>query len=414
MRGVPRVKLAYFVHDLTDPAVSRRVRMLKAGGADPVVLGFRRADRAPSEIEGAPVVDLGRTHDGRMAQRAAMTALTALGAGRLKRHLAGATVIMARTLEMLAVAAAARRLARSEARLAYECLDIHRLMLGTGAKSRALRAMERRLMRQSDLLVVSSPAFLEAYFEPLQGVGRDLPLATLLVENKVLELESGPSRAPATPPPGPPWRIGWLGAIRCRKSLAILTALAARRPDLVEVRIHGRPAYTEFDDFEGQVAGHPNIAFGGGYGAADLPRLYGEVHFAWAIDYMEEGLNSSWLLPNRLYEASRHGAVPIALTAVQTGKQLEALGFGVRLDDPGELERRLEELTPQAYADLRAQLAAVPPRAFVADAADCLSLVDRLAGASPRTGPSAPHSGAARRLAVKGLAAPEHYQGEAV
>ena len=44
------MKFAYFVHDLTDPAVARRVRMLRVGGADPVVIGFRREDAAPEEV----------------------------------------------------------------------------------------------------------------------------------------------------------------------------------------------------------------------------------------------------------------------------------------------------------------------------------------------------------------------------
>ena len=408
------MKLAYFVHDLTDPAVARRVKMLQAGGAEPVVLGFRRVPIAPRAIEGAPAIDLGRTYDARLGHRAAKTAFAALGAVRLREHLKGTEVVLARTLEMLALAQAARVMSGIDARLVYECLDIHRLMLSPGVKGRTLRAAERALMRRADLLAVSSPAFLQAYFEPVQGVGRDIRLPILLIENKVLELEAAADPSASELPPGPPWRIGWMGAIRCRKSLAILTDLAARRPDLVEVRIHGRPAYTEFDDFDRQVAALPNVTFGGGYQAQDLPGLYGEVHFAWAIDFMEEGLNSAWLLPNRLYEASRHGAVPIALGGVQTGRYLRRLGIGVRLDRPEDLEAALEALTPSAYAGLRNDLEAVPIRTFVADAGDCRALVDSLAGRSCPFGSAEPSFEGVRNLTVKGFAEPEHYPGEAV
>ncbi|MDB5418772.1 MAG: succinoglycan biosynthesis protein [Phenylobacterium sp.] len=408
------MKLAYFVHDLTDPAVARRVRMLRAGGAEPVVLGFRREPAAPEAIEGAPAIDLGRTYDARLGHRAAKTALAALGAARLREHLRGAEVVMARTLEMLAVAQAARAMSGARARLVYECLDIHRLMLSPGAKGRALRAAERTLMRRADLLAVSSPAFLDAYFEPVQGVGRDIRIETLLIENKVVELEPEVETPSRGLPPGPPWRIGWMGAIRCRKSLAILTDLARRRPHLVEVRIHGRPAYSEFDDFDGQVAALPNLTFGGGYRPQDLPRLYGEVHFAWAIDFMEEGLNSAWLLPNRLYEASRHGALPIALGGVETGRYLRDLGIGVRLDRAEDLQAALEALTPRAFAALRNDLDAVPLRTFVADAADCRDLVDSLAGRSGSFVSAEASFRGARNLAGKGRAQPEHYPGEAV
>jgi hypothetical protein len=243
-----------------------------------------------------------------------------------------------------------------------------------------MRAIEHFLMRTAQLLIVSSPAFLEHYFEPLQGVGRALDLPTLLVENKALELGGDRRVRPAAPLPGRPWRIGWLGAIRCQKSLDILTDLAARRPDLVEVAIHGRPAHVEFRDFDAQVAGAPAVAFGGAYAASDLSRLYGDVHFSWAIDFMEAGGNSAWLLPNRLYEGSRYGAVPIALAGVQTGRYLAEHGFGLRLEDPGDLEAVLDGLTPERYADLRHELEAIPMSAFVADEGDCRTLVRALAG----------------------------------
>jgi hypothetical protein len=376
------VKLAYFVHDLTDPAVRRRVRMLRAGGAWPVVLGFRRAEAAPEAIEDAPAIDLGRTYDARLGHRARATALAAVTAGRWRRLLGPCEAVMARSLEMLAVASAARTACRLAGPLVYECLDVHRTMLGEGAKSRAMRAIERALLGRVELLIVSSPAFLEAYFEPRQGVGARLPVRSLLVENKLLELGHVPEPPPAGPAAGPPWRIGWMGAIRCRKSLDILARLAERRPDLVEVSLHGRPAYGEFDDFHAQVLRLPNLGFGGAYRAEDLPGLYGQVHFAWAIDFMEEGLNSSWLLPNRLYEASRFGAVPIALEGVETGRSLARRGFGVRLPDPEALEGFLAGMTPRRYAALRRALAAQPLDAFVAREADCRALVRAIACAA--------------------------------
>jgi len=374
------VRLTYFVHDLTDPAVARRVAMLQAGGAQVTVLGFRRAEAAPVSVAGARAIDLGRTYDGRMGQRAVMTLVAALGAGRLRGHIASADVVMARNLEMLAVAQAARLAAGLDTRLVYESLDIHRLLLTAGPKGRAMRAIEHVLMRTAKLLIVSSPAFLEHYFEPLQGVGRALDLPTLLVENKALELGGDRRVRPAAPPPGRPWRIGWLGAIRCQESLDILTALAARRPDLLEVAIHGRPAQVEFRDFDAQVASAPGVTFGGAYAAADLSRLYGDAHFSWAIDFMEAGANSDWLLPNRLYEGSRYGAVPIALARVQTGRYLAEHGFGVRLEDPADLEAFLEGLTPERYAVLRRELEAIPMSAFVAEEGDCRALVRALAG----------------------------------
>ena len=98
------------------------------------------------------------------------------------------------------------------------------------------------------------------------------------------------------------------------------------------------------------------------------------------IDYMEEGQNSSWLLPNRIYESGRYGAVPVALAGVQTGRFLAERGFGVRLNDPDELEGFLERLTPERYTQLRAELCAVPTEAFAADERDCRKLLEAISG----------------------------------
>jgi hypothetical protein len=373
------MRIAYFVHDLADPAVARRIAMLRAGGAEVVAFGFRRTDAAPAEVAGARAVDLGRTYDGRFGQRIARTAWAGLSVERWRGQLVRADAIVARTLEMLAVAEAARVSCRANARLVYECLDLHRLMLEPGPKGQVLRFVERQLMRRASLLAVSSPAYLSAYFEPVQGLGRDLDLPSLLVENKVLDLEG---RAPVrrAPPAGPPWRIAWLGAIRCAKSLNALCELAARRPDLVEVRIFGRPAYGEFHDFDGQVAAAPGVTFGGPYAPEDLPRLYGEAHFSWAIDFMEEGLNSAYLLPNRLYEGSRYGAVPIALNSVATGRYLADRGFGLPLAELSDLEGVLDGLTASEYAGLRGAVEAQPDAAFAVGKAECRALVRAFAG----------------------------------
>ena len=373
------MRIAYFVHDLSDPAVSRRVRMLLAGSAEVTVLGFRRSDKAP-HIPGAEVVDLGRTHDGAFVQRIGKVLHAVARCPALKPALAGADVVMARNLEMLLLATVARRLHRPAAGLVYECLDVHRLMVGRGPVGAALRGLERGLMRAAGLLVVSSPAFIDSYFAPRQGEDGRGRLPVLLVENKVLELTAPAASPAAVRPVGPPWRIGWYGAIRCRRSLDLLAQLAARRPDLVGVEIRGRPAYTEFDDFEARVAGVPGLRFGGPYSAQDLADLYGGVHFAWAIDWFEAGANSAWLLPNRVYEGGRYGAVPLALNGVETGRWLAARGLGVLVDDPAtRLEAVLEAMTPDRYRALAARAAAAPAADFVAGPDDCRELVQRLA-----------------------------------
>ncbi len=370
--GHQRLKIAYLVHDLNDAAVARRAAMLKAGGADLVLAGFRRGERAPDAIMGFPVIDLGQTEDGKLLRRMGSVLECMMRSTELREAASAAHVVMARNLEMLVLAmrVAGRR------PVVYESLDIHRSLLGEGAPSRMIRGLERILMQRSRLLITSSPAFLRNYFAPRQKWNGP----SLLLENKVLSLDEGAFQAAsALRLPGPPWRIGWFGIIRCRKSFDMLAKLAAESEGRIEVVIRGRPSPREFPDFAADVANAPGVTFGGAYTAEELPRLYGEVHFAWAIDYFEEGLNSSWLLPNRLYEGGRHGVAAIALGHVETGAWLAERGVGLLVKEPGaELADLLERLTPEDYAGLAEAVSLLPRRDLQVGVEECEELVDTL------------------------------------
>jgi hypothetical protein len=375
------LKVAYFVHDLNDAMVAKRVWMLQAAGAEVRLAGFHRGASPPETVGGLKPLALGRTHDARLLGRAG-SVLGALALAPFRGgFMAGTEVVLARNLEVYAVAALVRALHAPRARLAYECLDIHRLMLGRGLASRALRALEGGLMNRSQALIVSSPAFLSAYFGPFQHLSRRERLAALLVENKAFP--SVTATLASIPPSGPPWRIGWFGMIRCRRSLDLLCDLARRRPDLVRVEIRGRPSYTEFDDFDRQTAEAPGVTFGGPYQPQDLPDLYGGLHFNWSVDYFQDEGNSRWLLPNRLYEGGRLGVPPIARSDSETGRWLRARGLGVVFEQPQtQLESFLDALTPEAYAALRTRHAAAPASLFVLGPEDCARLMAVIGGSA--------------------------------
>jgi len=369
------LKIGYFVHDLYDPAVERRVRMLLAGGAEVALFGFRRKAEPVADVAGVVPHDLGRTYDGRMLHRAGMSLLRSLAPWTMSAA-QGCDVVLARNLEMLVVATRVRDVQAPRAKLVYECLDIHRLMLGTGFAGGRLRALERTLLARCSLLVVSSPAFIGEYFELLQN----LATPYILVENKVFGAAPPPRSTPAARSAGPPWRIGWFGVIRCARSLKILSDLAARNPDRVQVIIRGRPARQEFEDFDGQVNALPNLRFEGPYTPAELAAIYGEVDFTWALDFFEEGGNSGMLLANRLYEGALFGSVSLALAGVETGRWVEAHRAGVTLSNPlADSEALIRGLTADAYGGLAADVAAIPTDDLFAGPEACRSLVRRLA-----------------------------------
>jgi hypothetical protein len=232
------------------------------------------------------------------------------------------------------------------------------------------------------MLIVSSPAFVTHYFQPLQRIDQRPGLTVLTVENKMFPAGGDILRKAAKrPAAGGPWRIGWFGMIRCKRSLSLLIDLATRRPELVDVAIRGRPAYAQFDDFAGQIERAKNVSFDGAYRAADLAAMYGGVHFNWSVDQFQDSGNSRWLLPNRLYEGGCFGAPPIAQTGVETGAWLARRGLGVLLDSPErDLEGFLDSLNPAAYDQIVRRHASVPISTFANVVADCHALAAALEG----------------------------------
>ncbi|MGB3337818.1 MAG: glycosyl transferase family 1 [Devosia sp.] len=285
-------------------------------------------------------------------------------------------IIVARNLEMLGVANRLRGFWGNAHRLVYECLDIHRLMLRQDRIGQAMRSVEQRLMRHADVLITSSPAFLRNHFH-IHGAP-----SALLVENKVF----GPGltdfgRNPVMDEQPDPMRIGWFGALRCSKSLAVLDALSRHFDGRLEVELRGRPALTQFYDFHRTISASPHLRFGGAFNyPGDLAQIYSGVHFVWAIDFFEEGLNSNWLLPNRLYEGCLNGGIPIALAGTETAAFIERLGIGVVVPDI-ELQTLVslfESMTAERIRALAARVAMQNRTTFLCETQECIDLVARL------------------------------------
>jgi succinoglycan biosynthesis protein ExoL len=98
------LKVLYLVHDLADPAVRRRVLMLREGGADVVLAGFRRGENRLAEVHGVTPIELGRTADAQFAQRMGAVAKAIVGLKALLKGVDKPDVIVGRNLEALAVA----------------------------------------------------------------------------------------------------------------------------------------------------------------------------------------------------------------------------------------------------------------------------------------------------------------------
>lgn len=367
------VNIRYFVHDLSDAAVKRRVEMLTDVGADVALVGFVRDLHFVPQFSSATV--LAQTHNARFIHRMLTVLVQAVKLFVRRDQSVGTDVFVARNLEMLLLARVAQMTASRRIPVIYECLDVHRLMLGTGLAPRLLRALERRLSRSCSGLITSSPAYVHDYFQSFAMI--DLPV--ILIENKVF----GVSEIAQCQPPadGPSWVIAWNGAIRCAKSLRILDELTANAKGSIRVVIRGRISYDQIPDFDEVVRRSPWINYNGPYQYPEgLDEIYDGVHFSWTIDMFLEGQNSTWALANRIYEGGRAGVVPIAQRAVETGRFYDRLGIGLVLDDisAAGVHAALRDLTQADYQVMRNRCAAVPSEKWTITRAESKRILNEL------------------------------------
>ena len=328
------IRVAFFGHDSGDAAVRRRVRAMQDDGVS--VRGFmmRRQDRVATEWDN---IDLGQTRDGAFAQRVARIFSGARVAADAKDALSDADVIYARNLDMLACAFLAKRIAGLDTPVVYESLDVHRLLTRSDVVGKAMRWLEKSMLRRTIGLVVSSPGFLRNHFEKHYR-GLYVPF---LVENR---LAAGSDFGPR-PQLGAPGqvrsgsegrlRIGWVGNLRCQRSFDLLCALADHYPDRIEIKLHGQPARTEIPVFEPEINKRANMSFAGRYRSPeDLAMIYAGLDLVWAGDFMEAGHNSDWLLPNRLYEGGYYATPAVAPVGTETGDWIERHACGFTIAEP--------------------------------------------------------------------------------
>lgn len=359
-------KIAFFGHNVNDAAVRRRAIAFQRAGHE--VIGFMPR-RGPTEDIGWQVIDLGETKDNAYGHRI----LSIINGANIAAEHAGllrdCDMVYARNLDMLALAVRVCRRLKLTIPLIYECLDVHHRLVGNALSARALRRLEALLLKRCALVVISSPRFDTEHFARYHAGN----YRSFLVENRMIEGDAFSDRptkdSPARAANGP-MRIGWFGNLRCRKSLDLLLGLAKRFPDEIELYLRGYPAPGVFQDFEAEFATLPNVTFSGRYRAPmDLEGIYASVDLVWAGDWYEEGSNSIWLLPNRIYEGGYFATPALAPSGTQTAQWLTDHGGGILLDEPTHktLEAKVTNILNDRtqVLEYREQLISLPRETFV-------------------------------------------------
>jgi hypothetical protein len=374
------LRIAFFGHDSTESTIKKRVRAFQFYGASVIGFMFSRSSKMSTDTPSWINVPLGMTYSRRFGDRSFKLFKAVAQIWRHRSLVRQADILYARNLDMLCIAVLSRLIARADGRVVYEALDIHPYLTENRPTGRVLRMLERRLLPSISLLVVSSPTFVSRYFEPIQGYRGPW----YLLENKLpgfLAKTVSPVIRQRTD--NSPWIIGWFGALRCRRSLALLSAVAKKLGNRVRVHIRGIPTKEEgiTEALLGEIcAQHSNIDYFGSYrNPDDLEQIYGAVDFAWSVDYSAAGFNSDWLIPNRVYESGLYGVPSIARCSTSTGDFVERQKSGWCFDEPFEanVSRFLGGLSRSSYNATVASLAS-RDRTIFADLGDTERLLEKL------------------------------------
>lgn len=392
-------RILVLTSDIAEAAQIRRIRSLRGLGHRVTSAGFRRANMNPSFQPDWPHLHICDIGNGGLGARLAALAWACAKALRRRAHLGAPELILARNLDMLALAVALRPLLPGRPAIVYECLDIHGSLTARGPAAAMLRWAERGLLRRIALLVTSSPGFLRCYFDAVQRHAG----TTHLLENRLAgdELPARPRprmgdearpRPRAEDTARRPLVLGWVGSIRCAPSLALLADVARRMGPDLQIRISGAVHIHAVPEFAATLARHPNLVWTGAYRyPVDLASIYAACDLVWAQDLWQRGANSDWLLPNRIYEAGYFGCPAIAVDGTETARRIrrDGLGFTIPRPDPADLGRLLTGLDRAAIAAASNAILARPTGEFRENTGDLdrmvqLALCRDTAAAAPR------------------------------
>lgn len=376
------LRMAYFGHNRRDTAFVRRIRGFIEAGVEVTTYTYRRDGEPAQPGPEWPNVDLGHVDHGRFYRRILLYFGSLRVIFGVRRSLADATVVYARNLDVFLfawLAAAIANIGRRRPVMIYECLDVHEALLGQGMKARLLRALERRVLARASLLVVSSPGFIDNFFVPTQGFSGPWHW----IENKLHFRDHVVPRpdAHADQSDDQTLTVGWVGIIRCQKTLDLLVAVARAMPDRVRIRITGLVSYFLLPDFDQTIEPLDNVEFRGPYdwplGLADA---YRDTDLVWAQELTWSGGNSDWLIPNRVYEASYFGVPSLAIASTQTGRIVAERELGFVLHQPAadKLIEFLQHLSMDELRAARRRLLGMPEDQFVLRADDTEQLLEAI------------------------------------
>ena len=352
-----RFNIVYFGMDYHCPATLRRIQNFTREGAKVTVFAFKRNTIGQATWH-HNFVCLGTVPDGNLASRMLRLVWVMPRVLKHANKISAAQVIYCRNLDAAFFGIIVRYIKRSRARIIYEVLDIHPLIIRSGWIGQLARWLERRVLKRTSLLVTSSKRFVDEYFKSMQYFdGPDF-----ILENKLateISLKPIELRMPT------PLVIGYFGKFRCPESIRRLTEFSKKHPNCVQIRLAGVDL-PETKKLMEKLRGLKNVTDLGSYKyPEDIPIIYQGVHLNWCLD-LTEGLNSRLLLPNKLYEGCAMGVPALGEEGTATGDYILKQKIGIVIPRPqlSTLDAVLQNFTSSDFRILHHYISSQPRNAF--------------------------------------------------
>jgi succinoglycan biosynthesis protein ExoL len=212
---------------------------------------------------------------------------------------------------------------RYKVNLYYEVGDILNTFLGNTISNNVLRFLERFLLKNTKLLILTSPAFYQKFYKKIQKT----QCPWMLLENKLISIEK--PKINIKYEKSKKIKIVYHGVLRCPLSIKILTTVAAEFKEKCELHIHGFPLWVNKKLLNSYSSKNKNIFWHGEFKYPDdLKAILSDADLLWLIDLSENKSNAKWLLPNRLYDGICYRVPMLALSDTETGNYIKKYDIG--------------------------------------------------------------------------------------
>jgi succinoglycan biosynthesis protein ExoL len=325
------MKICIVLPNLTDARAHARVRGLATEGANVSLFGFRRPTGYSGDVPPAQITCLGVIEDGKYPNRI-RTYLEA--ACSIRSQLNDADIVYTFGLDVALFCHMVSRSVGSPPKLVMEIQDIRDILLSTSAAGTAARALDRYILGQLGMLVVTSDLYVSEYYE--RTLNR-APKNVFVIENKVgasLLAQSKASRRSGETLPRADNEtivIGYFGLLRCAHTLRMILDIANRAKGSFRFVLRGG-VLGSARDLMGDILSHPHIHYGGPYKSpTDVSSMYAHIDLAWtSYPGAGEGKgNWQWARTNRFYEAMYFHKPAIALSGSADGQLVAQWGVGI-------------------------------------------------------------------------------------